>query len=243
MGCIIAHILTVVKFQTSAAECVPQTLPSPSASGEGRVVIPRNLRHDAPSALRGEHHPAALWGATTRRAVLPQQVARGPVKARACSAEHASLRSKAAPSRGNQFPLDTRLRRDTPSALRGGHHPAALWGATTRRAVSAQQVTRGPVTRRVRPTRQAARGPRFDFTSSGGVNPPCGKVLLRKTLGRRCRGGSLSLARARADLAQQMTRSPVTRRVLFELGGGLLALVGGVGAAGVEPAASGRVHG
>lgn len=25
----------------------------------------------------------------------------------------------------------------------------------------------------------------FDFTSSGGVNPPCGKVLLRKTLVRR----------------------------------------------------------
>ena len=43
------------------------------------------------------------------------------VKARAFSAENASLRSKAAPSRGNQFPLDTRLRRDTPSALRGGH--------------------------------------------------------------------------------------------------------------------------
>ena len=41
------------------------------------------------------------------------------VKARAFSAENASLRSKAAPSRGNQFPLDTRLRRDTPSALRG----------------------------------------------------------------------------------------------------------------------------
>ena len=124
MRCIIAHILTVVKFQTSAAECVPQTLPSPSAPGEGRVVIPRNLRHDAPSALRGEHHSAALWGATTRRAVLPQQVARSPVKARACSAEHASLRSKAAPSRGNQFPLDMRLRRDTPSALRGDLVPA-----------------------------------------------------------------------------------------------------------------------
>ena len=45
------------------------------------------------------------------------------VKARAFSAENASLRSKAAPSRGNQFPLDTRLRRDTPSALRGGPKP------------------------------------------------------------------------------------------------------------------------
>ena len=41
------------------------------------------------------------------------------VKARAFSAENASLRSKAAPSRGNQFPLDTGLRPDTPSALRG----------------------------------------------------------------------------------------------------------------------------
>ena len=51
---------------------------------------------------------------------LPQQVTGSPVKARAFSAENASLRSRSAPSRGNQFPLDTRLRRDTPSALRGG---------------------------------------------------------------------------------------------------------------------------
>ena len=50
---------------------------------------------------------------------LPQQMARGPVKARTFPAGNVSLRSKAAPSRGNQFPLDTRLRRDTPSALRG----------------------------------------------------------------------------------------------------------------------------
>ena len=35
----------------------------------------------------------------------------------------------------------------------------------------------------LRPTRQAGRGPLI-FTSSGQVNCPCGKVLLRKTLGR-----------------------------------------------------------
>ena len=54
---------------------------------------------------------------------LPQQVTRGPVKARTFPAGNVSLRFKAAPSRGNQFPLDTRLRRDTPSALRGGPKP------------------------------------------------------------------------------------------------------------------------
>ena len=54
---------------------------------------------------------------------LPQQMARNPVKARTFPAGNVSLRSKAAPSRGNQFPLDTRLRRDTPSALRGGPKP------------------------------------------------------------------------------------------------------------------------
>lgn len=48
-----------------------------------------------------------------------QQMTAGPVKARTFPAGNVSLRSKAAPSRGNQFPLDTRLRRDTPSALRG----------------------------------------------------------------------------------------------------------------------------
>ena len=44
-------------------------------------------------------------------------------------------------------------------------------------------------------------------------------------------------------LPQQVTRGPVPRRVLLELRHGLLALVGGVRAAGVEPAALGRVHG
>ena len=48
-----------------------------------------------------------------------QQMTAGPVKARTFPAGNVSLRSKAAPSRGNQFPQDTRLRRDTPSALRG----------------------------------------------------------------------------------------------------------------------------
>lgn len=48
-----------------------------------------------------------------------QQMTASPVKSRTFPAGNVSLRSKAAPSRGNQFPLDTRLRRDTPSALRG----------------------------------------------------------------------------------------------------------------------------
>ena len=43
-----------------------------------------------------------------------------------------------------------------------------------------------------RPTQCAiARGPRI-FTSSGQVNCPCGKVLLRKTLGRARRRGALA---------------------------------------------------
>lgn len=48
-----------------------------------------------------------------------QQMTASPVKSRTFPAGNVSLRFNAAPSRGNQFPLDTRLRRDTPSALRG----------------------------------------------------------------------------------------------------------------------------
>ena len=52
-----------------------------------------------------------------------QQMTASPVKSRTFPAGNVSLRFNAAPSRGNQFPLDTRLRRDTPSALRGGPKP------------------------------------------------------------------------------------------------------------------------
>ena len=47
----------------------------------------------------------------------------------------------------------------------------------------------------------SAGAPWNDFTSSAGVDPACGKVSLRSTLGRRWRGGSLPLAREHQPLA------------------------------------------
>ena len=51
------------------------------------------------------------------------------------------------------------------------------------------------------------RGPHLYFTCSDGVNPPCAKVLLRKTLGRRWRGGSLSLAEGKKKMPPSYSSS------------------------------------
>ena len=43
-------------------------------------------------------------------------------------------------------------------------------------------------------------GTPFILKCSGGVNPPSAKVLLRKTLVRRFRGGSLALAKGKKEM-------------------------------------------
>ena len=120
-----------VKSRTFPAGNVsPRFKAAPSRGNQ--LPLDTRLRRDTPSALRGGtetdcHVGRGLAPAVGKTTVpeprLPQQMARGPVKARTFPAGNVSLRSKAAPSRGNQFPLDTRLRRDTPSALRGGPKP------------------------------------------------------------------------------------------------------------------------
>ena len=101
-----------VKARTFPAGNV--SLRSKAAPSRGnQFPLDTRLRRDTPAAGK----------TTVPEPRLPQQVTRGPVKARTFPAGNVSLRSKAAPSRGNQFPLDTRLRRDTPSALRGGPKP------------------------------------------------------------------------------------------------------------------------
>ena len=83
---------------------------------------------------------------------------------------------------------------------------------------------------------QALRGPQTLYLP-GRNEPPGIKVSAR-------RGRSETLGKSTPPASvQQVAGSPVAGGVLFELGHGLLALVGGIGAAGMEPAARGRVHG